>query len=80
MQSVWRWFASKQGYGHVVVSDGNAILEIKFLAQTQDLLKPPGTLLWVAHREAEVPDDAQNKWCFHAASLSSSIKVAWPKG
>ena len=77
VQSLWRWFASKQGNGHVVISDGNAILEVKFLAQTQDSLKPAGTLFWIADREAEVPDDAQNKWCFHAANLSSSIKVVW---
>jgi hypothetical protein len=37
-------------------------------------LKPAGTLLRIAYSQAEVADDAQNKWCFHSSNLSSSIK------
>src|SRR5213082_2768672 len=74
VKSLWRWFAFKQGDGDVVVSDGNAIIEVKFLAQTQGPLKPTGTLLRIADRQAEMADDAQNKWCFHSANVSSSIK------
>src|ERR1041385_1581606 len=74
VQSLWRWFAFKQGDGDVVVSHGNTVLKLKFLAQPQGPLKPAGTLLRIAYRQAEVSDDTENKRCFHCASLSSSIK------
>jgi len=74
IQSLWHWFAFEQSDSDVVVSDGNAIFKVEFLAQTQGPLKPAGTLFWIAYSKAEVADDAQNKWCFHSANLSSSIK------
>src|SRR5689334_3748614 len=74
VQRLWRWFAFKQSDGDVVVSHRNTILKIKFLAQPQGPLKPTGTLLRIAYRQAEVSDDTENKRCFHYANVSSSIK------
>src|SRR4029079_81924 len=74
VESLGRWFAFKQGDGDIVVSDGNAVLKVKFLAQPQGPLKPAGTLLRIAYRQAEVSDHTENKGRFHSAKVSIYIK------
>src|ERR1041385_6900632 len=72
IERLWSWFAFEQGNGDVVVADGDAIFELKFFAQSQGTLKPAGAFFWIAHRQAEVTADAENKRGFHSAKVSNS--------
>ena len=63
--SLRRRMAFEERDRDVVVADGDAILEVELLLESQRALEPLRTLLRIAYGQAKVTDGAESEWNAH---------------